>query len=186
MTLEEMTVEQLNQQIKKEEKELKEKKQQLLAKKVLVKTLARSAEKNKLALPNKFFRTFQRKITGSLADTAMMVGNKFSTIAWNAGFAVENPEGYVAEKLLHKACKLLAKAQKIQDNTHKKAQKIALMCAEMTTQVEDVLEWPAVEDDLRDSLEEIAKELDTHVQRLRTTPKLDAQEIEQKLGEIKC
>ena len=164
MTLEEMTINELEKQISNEEKELKERKQQLLAKKVMIKMLTKEARKNKPALPNKFLNTLKFKLTSG-----------FAKINKDADLALRNPAVYMTTGMCNKAKVLLSKAIKIEDNTHSKANKLALKCAEAVVQLELFMD----ENSKNDFIFDLAQQLDKQVQRLRSTPKLILQEGEQ-------
>ena len=113
MTLEEMTVENLSEQVKKDEETLLELKKQILAKKIIVKTMQKQAKDNKLQLPNKSWNKFKSKITKAFVD----IHNK-------AELALEKPDMYALTKLLSKTEKILLNASAIPDRNHKNADKL--------------------------------------------------------------
>jgi len=117
MTLEEMTVEQLKQQIQDEEKELKSKKKELLAKKIMIKTLTAQAERTKPSKPNRFLNKALCGMT-----------KYFASVHSNASHALTDPVNHVALKLINEAEKLNAISIKL-TKEDKKAKKFCLKCA---------------------------------------------------------
>ena len=173
MTLEEITVEELSEQIKKEEVELNQQKKTLLAKKLLVKILKNQAKKAELKRPNFLFNSILYKATSI-----------FAKIHQCSKLAVQNPDEAVANKILCNARATVKRAKLIPDNKDKKATSIALKCASIVLAIDTAIEELEIADDLALLFESLSKELDEQVQRLRPPKTSEMQEMMNKVDKM--